>query len=492
LKTKIVNIDNLLQVRKTYNIFWKILTFTIFIFYFYGIWCIFHLIPPEKLDIFQTEYSLRTYIALSLLILLGIYFTIIKNSFSRFFFALAFGIIGLFTLIFCLFFVYQTIANSFICCLVIFLSLYFSWNLSLKYSRILWISILPISKWKKYKEQIDFSLKISKKREETEQLNTLKNKLKRPTNLVYLMSLLTLITVSILFFLIALIAADNPDVIKKIHFGKFKEAIFNIYNYNASFSYAARSRSSFWQHLRWPLLYIIISFLILYLFGFIWDKWRRLKILKSYGSISRRVSTNGILYIRSFRGEIARIRSKLIRFPFNIYEWNYSFEEIIVKRFLVVGNIFALVRPNQKLPPVGATRLYLKDNNTWESEIKSAMKGAKIIVAVIGIGEQLINKEFVWLNDLNCMNKTIFLMPPLQNFFKQNVTSVWERFAIETLKISVNKTDELRKQAKNIRAVCFCNNNPVIITSSGFNEFYYESVIDIALGYMEKNNIQIL
>ena len=72
-----------------------------------------------------------------------------------------------------------------------------------------------------------------------------------------------------------------------------------------------------------------------------------------------------------------------------------------------------------------------------------------------------------------------------------NSSKIWKQFALDILGISSESFQKIRKKSKKVRAVCFHNNEPVIITSDTINEFSYDSVIDIALSYVEKNNIKI-
>lgn len=76
-----------------------------------------------------------------------------------------------------------------------------------------------------------------------------------------------------------------------------------------------------------------------------------------------------------------------------------------------LGSVTAIGRPGEELPPAGAPRRYLK-NEEWRDRIREHIADAKLIVVILGESEGL-DFEYRTLVEVGALAKTVFVCPPL-------------------------------------------------------------------------------
>lgn len=82
-----------------------------------------------------------------------------------------------------------------------------------------------------------------------------------------------------------------------------------------------------------------------------------------------------VLLIRSFGHDSST--------PFAGYNEGMTFEMVLMAHLERVGCLVAIGRPGEALPPVGAVRLYCRDEE-WQEQVKRLMAKASLIVIIMG------------------------------------------------------------------------------------------------------------
>lgn len=103
-----------------------------------------------------------------------------------------------------------------------------------------------------------------------------------------------------------------------------------------------------------------------------------------------------VLYLRSFGNDsvLAKPEIKFIdaATPLNghiLFSSGLTAEEQIVQAFASAGPVVAAGRPGEKLPHVGALRMYLTDES-WQEVVLDLMQRARLVVLSIGLGRGLL------------------------------------------------------------------------------------------------------
>ena len=89
-----------------------------------------------------------------------------------------------------------------------------------------------------------------------------------------------------------------------------------------------------------------------------------------------------------------------------------TFEEILVKVFGAYGPVLAIGRPGETLPPVGAARAYVPEDEDWKDEVRALASRSAWIVLVLGSSEG-IRWELDMVLGLGSLEKVVIALPPL-------------------------------------------------------------------------------
>jgi hypothetical protein len=139
--------------------------------------------------------------------------------------------------------------------------------------------------------------------------------------------------------------------------------------------------------------------------------WRRRLLLKSASKALSEDQRPPILYLRSFQDD--DITSRPIResaLPFSFTE-----EEYLVEMLNDFGPCIAIGQPGEKLPDLGAARIYVADDQ-WQEKVRELLVSSRLVVLRAGK-----TKNFLWeveqsIKSVNPRN-IIILIPRMKNVY---------------------------------------------------------------------------
>ena len=118
--------------------------------------------------------------------------------------------------------------------------------------------------------------------------------------------------------------------------------------------------------------------------------------------------------LRSFHDDQIGLRSKKIVNVFQRVLTRGSLfsniDELLTERFWHVGPVFAIGKPDEPLPPLGAARAYLSGED-WHTVVSELMKEARAIILVLDYTEGLL-WELHHAREAGHLGKTVLLVPP--------------------------------------------------------------------------------
>ncbi|MCE7925686.1 MAG: hypothetical protein DYG98_21760 [Haliscomenobacteraceae bacterium CHB4] len=112
------------------------------------------------------------------------------------------------------------------------------------------------------------------------------------------------------------------------------------------------------------------------------------------------VHSEFILYLRSFKFDMAQGIEK-------------SWESIFVNLFKKSAPVIAIGMPEDEITPVGANRIYIKPDNSWQDKITDLIPKAKLTIVIIDNSEGLL-WEIEQIARIGDPEKTVFFLPPSQ------------------------------------------------------------------------------
>jgi hypothetical protein len=122
-----------------------------------------------------------------------------------------------------------------------------------------------------------------------------------------------------------------------------------------------------------------------------------------------------VLYLRSFQDDQVRVhahnsprRALIIRMLGRRKE---RFEEVIVWHLWRFGPVVGVGRPADRLPPLGAAREYLSDDE-WREHVETMMQRSSLIVVALGRTDGL-RWEIETVHRLGFDRKAVLVMPPV-------------------------------------------------------------------------------
>jgi len=141
--------------------------------------------------------------------------------------------------------------------------------------------------------------------------------------------------------------------------------------------------------------------------------WRRRLLLKAASKVLSEDQRPPVLYLRSFQDD--DITSRPLResaLPFSFTE-----EEYLVEVLNDFGPCIAIGQPGEKLPDLGAARLYVADDQ-WREQVRELLLSSKLVVLRAGK-----TKNFLWEVEQSIQNvnprNVIILIPRLKNTYSQ-------------------------------------------------------------------------
>jgi len=134
---------------------------------------------------------------------------------------------------------------------------------------------------------------------------------------------------------------------------------------------------------------------------------------KQYAAVSSRMklaknTAAPVLYLRAFHRDVNFLGSVLqyLFLPFSITAKNA--EQEIADAVAPVGPLIALGRPDDRLPPPGAHRVYLRPNN-WRESVERLMFEAALVIIQIDKGGEGLQWELAKVREVVLPERAIFL-----------------------------------------------------------------------------------
>ncbi len=184
-----------------------------------------------------------------------------------------------------------------------------------------------------------------------------------------------------------------------------------------------------------------------------------------------------VLLLRSFMDDDARIRP-------NSFLWRLIFrrkrlEECIAEELSRAGPFFAIGKPGESLPPLGAERVYLSDD-TWQDAVLDFMLKAERIVMVAG-KTHWVQWELNKVLEQRGMGKLVMVLPPES---ADERTARWSNLR-PPLGGTAWTNDLAETDAARVIAVVFGPTGATAITGGNVYESDYETALRVATYVMQ-------
>lgn len=533
MRVGIINVNKLVRIRRSFRLGWRAVVTPLFLLYAYSWWMGFVssyttgddlLLPGEGVRV-QTLVFFTALFALATVALFR------KDDFARLFFAVASAFCALNTLLFAAwpgkYWIPRMAVAGGVAPLpalgIGLLVLWLNWKYLILYSYVLWLSLIPYGQGRAFRPQVIHTLRVMPARKQNlKEHRRIQSGHEAPSRKA-LIRFLTVGSAAVLAGLaswtLASMVSVNDDLAKSIH----RLELFRAAHVVRNFSLASFDRGEVSvEKVLWTNVLAFFGLFNFIAFGFLWHRWRRSRIPIDRVSAPQHIPPSSVLLLRHSKDDVMRMprrRFSLARLPFLLFEWNYTFEELMAERLAFIGPLYSLGSKRDEspifgealgrlkakldkapwaplrrlgagverlrrslpegLPPPGAPRLYPKD---WRAFVKESMPQARAIVVVIGSAKDdklestYLQEELDWIKGGGYLDKTIFLMPPALLSWK--LRTRWRTFA-EYAAGALDAERALPK-AKRVLGVCFRMQEPVVITGSERSEFFYESALDIA------------
>jgi hypothetical protein len=164
-------------------------------------------------------------------------------------------------------------------------------------------------------------------------------------------------------------------------------------------------------------LTLLIGVIALAIGSALWFVAQRLASVRAR-ELMRRDSRPPVLYLRSFGDD--RLKIRIAAFGRAAFIERLSprrfapFEQIVARHLWEVGPVIAVNRPGTRLPPLGAARVSLSDEE-WQKEVDQWIERASWIV--LGAAPGRVSTGFAWELDLvasrSLWSKAILVLPPV-------------------------------------------------------------------------------
>jgi hypothetical protein len=174
-------------------------------------------------------------------------------------------------------------------------------------------------------------------------------------------------------------------------------------------SFAPESDLVFWGSLGVFICLSIISVVAAYYF---WTRAKRAASL-SVAEAREQDPRPPFLLLRSFVDDLTPIGRKLpftVWQPSDLYAGAWTLEEAVEKVLRRYGPVISIGRPGEKIPPAGAARTYVA-NDEWQDRVKQFISESQRVVVILGNTEGL-EWEYRQLAELGAWDKLLLLFPP--------------------------------------------------------------------------------
>jgi hypothetical protein len=155
---------------------------------------------------------------------------------------------------------------------------------------------------------------------------------------------------------------------------------------------------------------------------------RRLRA-PSARAVAERDERRPILLLRAFLDDHLAVDDPDSEKPFGHFgeTAKVTFEEILTKLFSRCGPVIAVGRPGERVPPLGAARLWVSDE-CWQQAVKELLSDAQLVIMVMGNLENRTGLRWEAEQVLQMMSqsprKILLVVPPVD---EREVYDRWEQ-----------------------------------------------------------------
>lgn len=528
MRIGIVEIKTLKTVGETFGARWRVGVGLIFLVIACMWWGAIH--RADGFEGIVTDDGLRPY-TLALVGFIALGFAVIlprKGVFGRTLFLLAAGFISL-SLLLLLVAAAAALAEGLsgpgpvlVLAGVLLAALLLCWKFLIPRMYALCQSLIPIGRWRAYRRQVSNSLRLWSGEWEgpdapAEDGTGVERARRRRARISLAVAALAF-GVGLLAALPAVVGLVNRDFPRAIYEGEFSKA-WDILR-GLQIQPPADSWAEEGSYFLSLLPFIVVGLVGFGVSGHGWVGWKRARILVYQTPLSERTTPSTILLLRSFADDIMLVPGRsasILMLPFRVYEWSYTFEQLIKERLACVGELRLLARVTKEdpegegaansegdrlrrgfldrvkraaskgaarvesivklsdLPALGGIR---HETAEWREDILQSIPVARMIVVLFGVTENL-QWEVDEIKARGFFEKTVFLMPPLGR--SKSRRQRWEEFVARYLwePEGLKKALLERVNPERILAVCHHQNHLVVITGE-LTQPAYEAALDVA------------
>jgi hypothetical protein len=191
-----------------------------------------------------------------------------------------------------------------------------------------------------------------------------------------------------------------------------------------------------------------------------------------------------ILLLRSFGDDLSPIRPRFTPGPYHAtsnieYPAQWTLEEVIEATLDSVGPVIAIGRPGESLPPAGAAREYVPEDE-WQDRVAHLVQQSRWIVVLLGKTPGLA-AEYCRLRELNVLSKTIVVFPALR---PEEIQARWTLFKESTgISPTAGEAEELGRA---LVATFIEGATDRLITCRDRDDESYELALQCALGLLAR------
>lgn len=209
-------------------------------------------------------------------------------------------------------------------------------------------------------------------------------------------------------------------------------------------------------------------------FGFIWfGGWSLLRARRHSMLGTRKLMDRDkrkvVFLLRSFSDDKIKMSGG---WYYNFTNNFPGFEDIISHQLWQFGPVIAVGQPGEKLPPVGAAREYIK-NEEWQTKVNSYAADSQLITFILGKSDGVL-WELQHIVESGLLSKVIIIFPPLK---EKHLHERWERNS-EFFK---NMDFHIYQSGKTVLAMIFENGlEPCVIVGLMQTRVYFEEALRYA------------
>jgi hypothetical protein len=180
-----------------------------------------------------------------------------------------------------------------------------------------------------------------------------------------------------------------------------------------------------------------------------------------------------VLILRSFRDDKLSIERRVYRRTFRLRP---TLEEMVAYEADSLGPSIAIGEPGEKLPPLGASREYLR-NEEWRTAVSKLIDEAALIIFILGDTDNLF-WEFSTAIGKRGKDALLVIVPPLR---KTDLEIRWRRFAAANAAF-LGTTFLQNLPNESVVAFFFRQDDPVLVVSQKRGRWDYALGIRLFIG----------